>query len=252
MSDRYKGALLSPTPPTVTLQSANGIYTASQQFQYDGQAVWPTAVNNPVTNSLRFRSSASAYLSRTFSAGNQQKWTFSVWLKKALGRQTVFGRGSTQFGSMQFESNDTLSLNFAVGGTTYFATTTQVFRDPSAWYHLVWSIDTTQSTASNRQRLYVNGSEVTAWSTYTNIPQNSNGNINSANSHWIGRFWESGFEFPFDGYMTQINFIDGVQLTPSSFGTTRCLWYLATYPIHRFVWYEWILLTLHRQLRPHN
>lgn len=177
-------------------------------------------------NSLRFRNeisgspSSPAYLSRTFSSGNQQKWTFSVWLKKTVGRQTVFGRGSTQFGALQFNPDNTLSLNWAVGGTTYAAQTNQVFRDPSAWYHIVWNCDSTQATGSNRQRLYVNGTEVTSWASYTDIPLNSNGNINTANSHWIGRFWESSFEFPFSGYMTEINFVDGQQLSASSFGKT--------------------------------
>jgi hypothetical protein len=179
-----------------------------------------------INNSLRLRNviggspSTPAYLNRTFGSGNQQKWTFSVWMKKTLGRQTVFGRGGTQFGALQFGADDTLGLNFAVGGTTYAASTNQVFRDPAAWYHLVWSVDTTQATGSNRQRLYVNGTEVTSWSSYTDIPINSNGNLNTANSHWIGRFWESTFEFPFSGYMAEVNFIDGQQLTSSSFGKT--------------------------------
>ena len=101
MSDRYKGALLSPTPPTVTLQSANGIYTASQQFQYDGQAVWPTAVNNPVTRSLRFRASATAYLNRTpASAGNRKTWTFSAWIKRGgLGTLTKIISAGTPSGA---------------------------------------------------------------------------------------------------------------------------------------------------------
>jgi hypothetical protein len=215
---------------TVTISGGNVIHT----FNSSGYLTPLKLVNN----SLRFRNtitgspSSPAYLERTFpTAGNQQKWTFSVWIKKTLGRQTVFGRGSTQFGALQFGSDDTLGLLYAVGGTTYAAVTTQVFRDPAAWYHLVWSVDTTQATASNRQRLYVNGTEVTAWSSYTNIPQNSNGNINTANSHWIGNFWESGFQYPFSGYMTEVNFIDGQQLTANSFGTFNSygVWQPITY-----------------------
>ena len=227
MTYRYPGGLVRKTAANTSITGASGVWDLGSQAQAVKTNTWPiSGLANPVSGSLRFRNtitgspSSPAYLNRTFAAGNQQRWTFSAWVKKTLGRQTVFGRGSTQFGSMQFESDDTLSLNWAVGGTTYFATTTQVFRDPSAWYHLVWAIDTTQATSTNRQRLYVNGVEVTAWSNYTTIPQNSNGNINTANSHWIGRFWESSFEFPFSGYMAEVNFIDGQQLTSSSFGQT--------------------------------
>jgi len=183
----YPGSTPQMAGGTVTVSGGNVIHT------FTSSGYLSPIVN--LNNSLRFRNTITgspsnpAYLSRTFpTAGNLQKWTFSVWIKKTLGRQTVFGRGSSQFGAMQFDSTDTLSLNWASGGTTYNATTTQVFRDPSAWYHLVWAIDTTQSVSTARQRLYVNGSEVTAWSAYTTIPQNTSGNINTANSHWIGRF----------------------------------------------------------------
>ena len=230
MTSRYPGGLIRKNAANTAITGASGVWDLGSQAQAVKNNTWPiSGLANPVSGSLRFRNtitgspSSPAYLDRTFAAGNQQKWTFSVWVKKTLGRQTVFGRGSTQFGAMQFESNDTLSLYWAVGGTTYAATTTQVFRDPSAWYHLVWAIDTTQATSTNRQRLYVNGTEVTAWSTYTTIPQNTNGNINTANSHWIGRFWESTFEYPFSGYMAEVNFIDGQQLTSASFGQTSAI-----------------------------
>jgi len=226
MSDRYKGAILSPTAPTVTPQSAGGIYTTSQQFQYQGQGVWPSAVNYPINNSLRFRASASAYLDRTFpSAGNRKTYTLSLWVKRGtLGgsaSQFFFGSGlSTTAGGFYFTATDNIEVNPRVNNTNTFLTTTQVFRDPSAWYHIVFSLDTTQATDSNRMKLYVNGVQVTAFSTAVYPALNGDSTLNNNIAHWIGRYAEVGFPSPFDGYLAEYNFIDGQALTPSSFGTT--------------------------------
>jgi len=133
----------------------------------------PTGYN--LTNSLRFRASASAYLNRTpASAGNRKTWTWSGWVKRGtLGSQddlfaAYIGSGTTdnQYFNLFFDSSNTLRVS---GYSTSYLTTTQVFRDPSAWYHIVVAIDTTQSTSSNRVKLYINGTQVTAFST-TNYP----------------------------------------------------------------------------------
>jgi hypothetical protein len=225
MSDRYKGAILSPTAPTVTSQSAGGIYTLSQQTQYQGQGVWPQAVNYPINNSLRFRSSASAYLNRTFSTGNRRTWTWSAWIKRgALGSEVfLFANYNATVGGaagIRFETDNTLLFYNFVGAYQVQRATTQVFRDPSAWYHIVAVLDTTQATASDRAKLYVNGVQVTAFSATTNPTQNYDGVINYNDQHEIAAVVVSGSGSFFDGYMAEVNFIDGVALTPSSFGTT--------------------------------
>jgi hypothetical protein len=173
-----------------------------------------------IEESLRFNASQSSYLSRTFGTGNRKTYTLSFWIKRgALGRMNFFNPGdNATFGGLSITANNTIEINNRVGGTNAVLETAQLFRDPSAWYHLVWNVDTTQATASNRSKLYVNGAQVTAFSTEQYPAQNADTNINSAVVHWIGRFWESGFEFPFDGYLTEVNFIDGQALTPSSFG----------------------------------
>jgi hypothetical protein len=173
-----------------------------------------------IEESLRFNASQSSYLSRTFGTGNRKTYTLSFWIKRgALGRMNFFNPGdNATFGGLSITANNTIEINNRVGGTNAVLETAQLFRDPSAWYHLVWNVDTTQATASNRSKLYVNGTQVTAFSTEQYPAQNADTNINSAVVHWIGRFWESGFEFPFDGYLTEVNFIDGQALTPSSFG----------------------------------
>jgi hypothetical protein len=99
--------------------------------------------------------------------------------------------------------------------------TTQVFRDPSAWYHLVFVWDTTNGTSSNRMKIYVNGSLVTALSTATYPGPSQSSNINNNVANYIGL--QTGTSNYFDGYLTEINFIDGQALTPSSFGSTNAI-----------------------------
>lgn len=221
MSDRYKGAILSPTAPTVTPQSAGGIYTSSQQLQYQGQGVWPSAFNNPINNSLRFRSSASAYLSRTpASAGNRQTWTYSAWVKRgAVNAEATLLSGGATTGRLAVFFDSTGKLVSDVGGTGTFDESTAVYRDPSAWYHFVWQFDTTQATAANRSRMYINGVQVSLTNTRT-FSQNTNYEINNSSLQTVGTLSNSLGGYNLDGYLAEVNFIDGVALTPSSFGTT--------------------------------
>jgi hypothetical protein len=178
-----------------------------------------------INNSLRFRSSASAYLSRTpAGAGNRQTWTWSGWIKRgSLGTdQAIFsvaGASNTTYFLIKFDTNNCIYIG---NYSTNFLVTSQVFRDPSAWYHIVVVLDTTQATANNRLKLYVNGSQVTAFSSNNisaQIAQNSDQGINQAAAHNIGREAQGGV-FLLDAYQTEINFINAQALTPSSFGET--------------------------------
>ena len=180
-----------------------------------------------ITNSLRFRSSASAYLSRTpASSGNRKTWTWSGWVKRggitsATHQIMVAGDGTVnnRFIMAFLNSTDTLAIQNSISGTdTVIRTTTQVFRDPSAWYHIVLAVDTTQATATNRTKLYINGNEVTSFSTSNDLTLNYDTYFNSTS--YSNRIGVSTTAY-FDGYMTEINFIDGQALTPSSFGYTH-------------------------------
>jgi hypothetical protein len=178
-----------------------------------------------INNSLRFRSSASAYLNRTpASAGNRQKWTWSAWVK----RGTLGGASNVLFNCYNTASSTQSSIEFATDTLVVFSNdssavninlvTTQVFRDPSAWYHLVVAVDTTQATAANRIKLYVNGNQITAFGTSTYPSQNYNTHINTTALHTtFATRTPSGLT---DGYLAENNFIDGQALTPSSFGET--------------------------------
>jgi Concanavalin A-like lectin/glucanases superfamily/SPRY domain len=173
-----------------------------------------------IANSLRFRSSASAYLSRTpASAGNQQKWTWSAWVKLgdvSTSVKVVFGAYSTDPNSLLlYFGNNQFTCGNASG--TVNANTAALFRDPSAWYHIVVVWDTTQATATNRIQIYVNGVAQTQVSV-TSPSLNYSGYINASGvAHSFARSM-GATPYYFDGYLADINFIDGQALTPSSFG----------------------------------
>ena len=173
-----------------------------------------------IENSLRFRSSASAYLNRTpATAGNRKTWTWSGWVKRgALGStQHLFqsGYSTNPWFAFQFEANNTIQVSFSAG-TSGGSYTTAVYRDPSAWYHIVLKVDTTQATAANRVMLYVNNVLQTFGT--TNYPaQNFDTQVNNTLLHTIGGFASLGGYY-LDGYLTEVNLIDGQALDPSSFG----------------------------------
>jgi hypothetical protein len=174
-----------------------------------------------LTNSLRFRSSASAYLNRTpASAGNRKTWTWSGWVKRGtLGtNQSIFtcyfANNDTSYLTISFTSDN---LNIGLWNTSILYTSA-VYRDPSAWYHIVLAVDTTQATASNRAKLYVNGVQVTAFGSTGYPTQNTDLAVNAAQAHYISTY--DGTNYKFDGYLAEVNFIDGQALTPSSFGET--------------------------------
>lgn len=176
-----------------------------------------------LTKSLRFRSSATAYLNRTpASAGNRKTWTWSGWVKRGtLGVSQYFFSGGTGGGDTTQTGINFLAdnkLNWLGGSGTQYRTTTQVFRDPSAWYHIVLAFDTTLATANDRIKIYVNGTQITAFDNLTNPTQNVDYGVNQAEAHNIGRW--TGASGYFDGYLAEVNFIDGQALTPSSFGET--------------------------------
>jgi hypothetical protein len=194
-----------------------------------------------IGKSVRLRSSASAYLSRTpASNGNRQIFTWSGWVKRGtLGsRVALFNSGDTGSGVLNgvqllFFGDNTITAQ-ATGGTTINLVTSALYRDPSAWYHIVFAVDTTQATASNRVKIYVNGSQITSFSTATYPSQNQNFDINNTLYPMkIGASVDTATTvYYYDGYMTEINYVDGQQLTQSSFGSTDAktgIWQPAKY-----------------------
>ena len=178
-----------------------------------------------ISRSVRLRSSASAYLNRTpASASNRKTWTWSAWVKIGSNSDNfIFGGNpsATQRCYIALTSSNNLDLvGVNASSTVLQLRTTAVFRDPSAWYHFVFSIDTTQATAADRAKIYINGSQITALSIATYPSQNTDLEVNNNSSHVIGVRGTYSITNLFDGYLTEINFIDGQALTPSSFGET--------------------------------
>ena len=180
-----------------------------------------------ISRSLRFNSPDSAYLGRTpASNGNRKTWTYSAWIKLSnlsSSRVTLLEQNlaSSDTGFLLVSiAPDAQSNNLIIEGyNTVFRRTTASYRDFSAWYHIVVAVDTTQTTANNRIRLYINNVEVTAFGTTNNPAQNDDTGINSTGAGYIGRE-VTGSAYS-NAYMTEVNLIDGTQLTPSSFGETN-------------------------------
>jgi hypothetical protein len=174
-----------------------------------------------VSRSLRFNSADSAYLNRTWAAsGNRQKFTFSFWWKRTIidTRHVLFSGGDGS-GLSYISIYDDLTTN----NLTYYESptnikiTTMLFRDIAAWYHIVLAVDTTQATSTNRVKLYVNGTQITTFTTSNDPSLNYNSNFNKLTvPQNIGRdtFHTDGY---IDAYLSNIHFIDGQQLDPTSF-----------------------------------
>jgi len=179
-----------------------------------------------VANSLRFNDGSTDYLNKTFSsAGNRKTFTFSLWLKRsALNSSGNFGltrwnASDSERANLQFQ-NDSLLIQMISGGSFQYnsGATTRIFRDVSAWYHIVLAVDTTDGTQANRVKLYVNGVQETL-SPSTNISQNTDTNFNNSGLCQVGAgYGDSAVINPYDGYMAEVVFIDGQALDPTSFG----------------------------------
>lgn len=175
-----------------------------------------------VGKSLRTRSGNSAQLSRTPAGAptNAKIFTHSRWMKRgALGvRATIFAVGTlgsdTATVLCEFDASDRLYIG---GGVTSWRVSTAVFRDPTAHMNIVVAVDTTQATANNRIRVYVNGSEITSWSTLNNPALNSDLAWHSVATNYIGYNPAFGGNYC-DAVHSEINDIDGQQLDGSYFG----------------------------------
>jgi hypothetical protein len=177
-----------------------------------------------IDQSLKFNDDDSAYLSRTpASAGNRRTWTFSCWFKwdgkndcrifqvgASLGTSNYYGISSYD-GKLNIEDAGSHAIH-----------STALFRDPSAWYHIVLAMDTTQSTASNRVKIYINGEQVTDFSNSATYPAQDNETAvnRSGITHAIGAEMYAGPRRFMDGYIAEVNLVDGQALTPSDFGET--------------------------------
>ena len=204
-----------------TAGSSQWIYNPSTSFY-----------NHTIDQSLRFNDDDSAYLKRTLSgSGNRKTWTLSLWIKRSnFGEITgqeipIFSAGTSATSwAIFFTADDLLFIQSRSSSSNQFVQkTNNIFRDVNAWYHIVYAFDTTQATDTNKTKLYVNGEQITliAHSGNTLYPSlNTDYHVNNSSAaHFIG-YGATHNEY-YDGYVAEVNFIDGTQYDASYFGETK-------------------------------
>ena len=173
-----------------------------------------------IDQSLKFNNPDSGYLVRTPSSdGNRKTWTMSYWIKRGnIADWRVHFRGS---GTMAQFDGTNQNLHFSEWNGSNYNWQIKLNaggRDPSAWYHILLAVDTTQSTESNRIKIYINGEQQTSFGTTAYPSLNHNTLWNEGAAQYIGAYDASSSYF--DGYLAEVNFIDGQALTPADFGET--------------------------------
>ena len=180
------------------------------------------------TTSVRLNKPDSSYLVRTPStASNRRTWTWSGWFKTTTLSVDHFpffscGASASSFTMLFIEpTNDRIAIYDYDGTTDYGKHYNVQIRDPSAWYHIQYAVDTTQSTASDRLKVYLNGTQLTTpYATeYGDMPLNYETEMNYTTTQHIGKY--VGNSKYADGYLSDVNFVDGTQLAPTSFGETK-------------------------------
>ena len=207
---------------------ANGLFNMNGQYNAVKRGQWPTFNHaQQITNSLRFDDGDNPHM--TFNgqmgAGNRKTYTYSFWTKRGnLGINTCVFSCEASDVVFRFGSSDDIQFR-DINNSTFFLATNNVFRDPSAWYHIVVAVDTTQTTASSRIRLFVNGErQTTNFGTETYPAQNLDTiQNNSGDSMYIGARTDSTTEDNsmsqhYDGYLAEFHFVDGLSLDCSHFG----------------------------------
>ena len=184
-----------------------------------GSATAATGFN--VSNSLRFNSASNDHLNRTQTGGNRRKFTFSTWVKRCnpATRMSLFlaNRSGSNYNQLYLNEDGYLEADFYHSGTQIFRyKTNALYRDTSAWYHMILAVDTEHDTASSRVRIYVNGLEVTSFSTETNPSENVDTHVNENSIvAYIGSDYNSNEP---DYYLAETVMLDGTQATPTDFG----------------------------------
>jgi len=185
-----------------------------------------------IDNSARFNDNDSPKLLRTQTAGNRKIATFSFWVKRSTlgGTQHIItggyddGTAVSDSAPLRFRSDDKIEFLEYINGYIFHVISNAVFRDTSAWYHFVWVMDTTQTTSSNRIKLYVNGVQQ-SFSSASYPSQNYDTNYNASGEQtqigYQGQTPSSNDRSYFDGYMAEFYYIDGTAYDASAFGEDK-------------------------------
>jgi len=222
---RKNGGIIGPANTPVgglITGSASGVWRTNDLLNFVANDQWPQTPQN-IENSCRFDDGSTDNLSRTLSStGNQKKFTISLWTKPSTFQQQMFlsTASNKQYG---FETDMRVFFYENLGGGTErpYIRWAPLCRDVSAWYHIVLGVDTTQSTDTDRMKLYINGTLITTYaSTPTHPSLNQDLNYNNNSLHVIGKYsGTTGGDY--DGYIAEYVFVDGQQLDATSFGETN-------------------------------
>ena len=223
---KSNGGIIGPDNVTTggAFGTASGVFKLGEATDLINESKWPTAGPQgfQVANSARFNSGSSDRLIRTQTAGNRRTFTISWWMKRSgltAGTQVIGsdpdGSAGNNFAILDLKNTDALDFSGYESGHTFRLITNRLFRDVSAWMHIVFAVDTTQGTAANRMKIYVNGVQETSFSTENYPSQNYETKFNE-NSNVITVGGRSGSYF--NGYMAEVCMIDGQALAPTSFG----------------------------------
>lgn len=179
--------------------------------------IFSTPEGYEISRSLRLTSADSSYLSRTTTVGDRRTWTWSGWVKRNLlgTEQNLLGTDTDTGLYFQFQTSDNFRvLDYTGSIDNWQISTTRLFRDPSAWYHIVFAFDSTAAAAADRMKLYINGVEETD-TTRNNPTQNFESVVNNASTQTIGRLND---QYYCDATLADVHFVDGKALSASDFG----------------------------------
>jgi len=211
--------MAAPTIPNGEEHFFTTLYEGNGAGQRVGKFV-PFTDNATIANSCIFNRADTATMSRTLETPtNAKKYTFSAWVKignldSNIARILGFSGGAIGISSNQF------GITEYVSSTNYQVISNRTLEDTSKFYHFLASVDTTLSTADDRVKLYIDGDRVTSLNTNTQPSQDFNTATNGGSGTlYIGR---RGLDTSniFDGYLAEVNFVDGSALTPDTFGLT--------------------------------
>ena len=225
---KSNGGIIGPDNiPTGPLGTASGVWRLQDATKYQGEGLWPvvSGITYPVANSVRFNNDDGPKLTQTVptTATSTRIMTWNFWVKRSFITDIQLFASSRLDGSnlfdFRFHSNDKIILQDYTSGNNFELTTNQVFRDVGSWYNIHVVIDTTDATADDRNRLYVNGTQVTSFSSRTNYALNDDVYRwnTSGITRGIGYETDTNTEY-LDGYLSEYYFIDGQALEPASFG----------------------------------
>ena len=219
--DQNNGGILGKIN-TPTTSVASGVWSLDSQFESQSSSIWPLAFpQTTLANSVRLNNADNAYFSRTPSASSGTTFTYSMWIKRGrIGLNGYLIRmvaADNSEADLIIESDKIRIQEYeGTGGTNKWKyITNRVFRDPSAWYHIMYVADTNNGTASDRVQLYINGVRETSFSTATNPSSGATSCLATTGARSYGGKASAG---SFDGYMTELIYVDGTALDPTSFG----------------------------------